>query len=73
MGSCKRRQGVNGVRIGIGESIVNPKKRHYRSGSSFSFDSLMAMPANIKNRLVKFFLGPSRIRKETSQQQKRGA
>jgi len=73
MGSCKRRQGVNGVRIGIGESIVNPKKYHYRTGNSFSFESLMTMPADIKNRLVKFFLGPSRIRKETSQQQKRGA
>jgi hypothetical protein len=72
MGSCKRRQGINGVRIGIGESIVNPKKRHHRTGNSFSFESLMAMPAGIKNRLVKFFLGPSRVRRETSQQQKRG-
>jgi hypothetical protein len=72
MGSCKRRQGVNGVRIGIGESIVNPKKRHYRGEKSFSFESLMAMPANIKNQLVKFFLGLSRVRRETSQQQKKG-
>jgi len=73
MGSCKRCQGVNGVRIGTGESIVNPKKRHYKSGNSFSFEGLMAMPADIKRRLTKFFLGPSRIRKETSQQPKRGS
>jgi hypothetical protein len=32
----------------------------------------MAMPADVKRRLTKFFLDPGRIRRETSQQQKRG-
>ena len=72
MGACKRRQGVNGVRIGIGEVVKECAKRHYKTGNSFAFESLMTMPADIKNRLVKFFLGPSRVRRETSQQQKRG-
>lgn len=61
MGSCKRHQGVNGVKVGIGPSRAMPYKGRHRHGSvgkTYSVEDLLAMPAEIKRHLVRLFIPP---------------
>ena len=59
MGSCKKRQGVNRVHVGIGKPEHRPSYRAKRGNDhSFSIAELARMPQSIARDLVRMLLGP---------------